>query len=89
VSIGRRGFLARLFGAGATVTALQALAPLPSLEFQKAEVAEVRRDRQYIFRLRGYAPPDMMEAAGECLKARGLNVIIVDASVEDIFEVNV
>jgi hypothetical protein len=84
MSIGRRGFLTKIFGAGATVTALHAIAPLA---FKDLKSVEVRRDRQYIFRLPGLVSQEHLANVAKQLEERGLNAIVIDSNVE-IFELN-
>lgn len=77
----RRKFFSFLgMGAGAvSLTALKAIAP-------QAEAIEVRRNRQYVFRLPCPVPAEAREAMKRSLAGLGLhNPIIVDRNVE-IFE---
>jgi hypothetical protein len=77
----RRDFFSRLFGAGATVTALTALAPVLPKE---AEAIEVRSDRKYVFAV-DRMTAEARERLEQRLTERGLDAILVTRPLE-IFE---
>jgi len=67
-------------GVGVTLTALQKIAP-------QAQAIEVRRDRQYVFRLPQRMTCESLAHMSEALRAEGIKAVVIDWDV-DIFEVN-
>jgi hypothetical protein len=79
--MGRRkffSFLGRGGVAAVTLTQLKALTPIES-------AAEIRPDRQYVFRLHARLQAEQMEALAAQLKSLGLNKsIVIDRNVETL-----
>ena len=72
--------LGKTAGAGVSLTALQKIVP-------EAQATEVRRDRQYVFRLPQRMTCESLAHMSEALRAEGINAVVINCDV-DIFEVN-
>jgi len=79
----RRKFFSMLgltAGAGVSLSVIRAIAP-------EAQAVEIRRDRQYVFRLPQRVSMQELQRLSEALRGQGVNAIVIDSEVE-IFEVN-
>jgi hypothetical protein len=79
----RRKFFGGLVGAASVVavSSLQSLGPVESVQ-------EVRKGRRYIFKLDGHVPQRVMQNVSESLKAKGIDAVVVDASLDSVYELS-
>ncbi len=78
----RRKFFGGLVGGGASAIAVSALQSIAPIE----QVAEVKKDPRYIFKLSGHVSPERIQRVGKHLTSIGINAIVVDAGVDSIYE---
>lgn len=81
----RRSFFQKLFGGAVSVAAVAAMPTQAWAKVEQIETLKVKKDQRYLVRMRGNWPPNNLEQMQAYLKTQGIDCIVVDDGLADIF----